>query len=232
MAELCSAATFFVCVVSLVCFGRLYGVVGLHAYSVVVAVCANIQVLKVTQYFFYDSPVPLGTVVFSTMFAVDNIINEHYGISAAKRNVYIGFVSYLFFAILMLLTDWHPAVCSTGCVNLHKEIHALFSPSMAFFVASVTAYLVGQISDVYFFSFLKSKIRALWLRSGMAMLFGTFIDNCVFSVVAWKVFPNFDISWSDVFFTYIVGTSLFRFVIALCCIPLVELSGKFVIREK
>lgn len=228
MSDLYSLITFIVCAITIFFMLYRFGIHGLFAYSVVVVIAANIQVLKVAEYSFFNTPVPLGTVIFSTMFAVDNIINEHYGLEKAKQCVFIGFASYLFFAVIMLLADWHPEVKNTQCANMHQAIHDLFSPSFVFFVSSITAYLAGQLLDVYVFDFLKKKIKNLSLRSGITMMLSTFMDNLVFSILAWKVLSSIYIPWSDIIHTYILGSTLFRFVIAICCIPLVKLSYRFV----
>lgn len=228
MADLLSVASFIVCAIFIFYFLHKFGLSGLFVYSVIIVIASNIQVLKVAKYSFFDVPVPLGTVLFSTMFAVDNIINEHFGLEQAKKCVYLGFAGYLFFAIIMLLADWHPVVNETSCANMYNEIHSLFSPSMVFFISSISAFLVGQLCDVYVFDYLKKKIKNLSIRSGLTMMLSTFVDNFVFSVLGWKILSSMQIPWHDIFYTYILGSTLFRFVIAIICVPLVKLSGRFV----
>lgn len=233
-ADLYSIATFLVCAISIFSLLYAFGINGLFAYSIVIAIASNIQVLKVAQYSFFSSPVPLGTVTFATMFAVDNIINEHYGAKCARRCILIGFASYLLFSVLMLLADWHPFVSSTDCANMYNEIHSLFSPSFSFFVASLTAYLAGQFLDVHLFTMLKKRWneKFLSIRSCITMIVSTFVDNAVFSIIAWKLLATIYIPWSDIFYTYICGSSFFRFFIAICCVPLVKLSYVFLRHEK
>jgi uncharacterized PurR-regulated membrane protein YhhQ (DUF165 family) len=57
------------------------------------------------------------------------------------------------------------------------------------------------------------------------MAISTFVDNCVFSILAWIVFADNPISLSSLWNTYIFITYGVRLIIAVLCVPLVRLSG-------
>lgn len=224
-----SLLTIIFSTVSILAMLKYFGKDGLFVYSIIVVIGANVQVLKVTQYSFFSSPVPLGTVLFSTLFAVDNILNEHFGKETAKICVYLGFVGYLVFSILMLLADLHPFVTETSCANFPESIHAIFSPSIVFFISSISAYLIGQFCDVYVYSYIKEKFlgKNIAIRSTITMIFSTFVDNFVFSILAWKVFSSKFIPLDEILKAYIINTSIFRIFLVLLCVPIVHLSKHF-----
>ena len=110
MPELLSFLALIVCFSVILALAWLFGKEGLFAYSAVVTIAANIQVLKLTKYSMIDNPVALGTVLFSTIFAVDNILAEYYDTKTAKKCVLIGFLCYLFFTLVMKIGILHPII--------------------------------------------------------------------------------------------------------------------------
>jgi uncharacterized integral membrane protein (TIGR00697 family) len=230
MAEVLSLSTLLVCCTAILLLLRFFGKDGLYVYSVVAVIASNIQVLKLTQYSFSSYPIALGTVLFSTTFAVDNILNEHFGKDIAKKCIWISFSAYLFFVIVMTIAVLHPVVLHSECVNLHLEIKNLFSPTFTIFISSLISYLVSQHTDVFIFSSLKKVFRGKYVsrRAMISMTISTFIDNCVFSVLAWIVFADQPISMASLWSTYIFVTYIIRLVIAALCVPLVQLSGNFI----
>ena len=227
-AEILSLISLAICCFSVLCFMRFFGKSGLFVYSSIAIIISNIQVLKLTQYSFIENPVALGTVVFSTTFAVDNILTEFFGAQEARKNVFLGFLSYFMFTLLMRMAIFHPEVSQNECVNLYREMKSLFSPSTIIFISSLAAYLVSQLTDICLFSFLKKIFRGKYLtgRSLISMAVSTFLDNLTFSVLAWIVFSDNPVSWRTLWSTYIFITYLIRLVIAILCLPLIKSAGK------
>ncbi|GHU11293.1 transporter [Alphaproteobacteria bacterium] len=230
MTELLSLSTLVVCFISILIAVRFFGREGLYAYSTVAVIISNIQVLKLTKYTLIDDPVALGTVVFSTTFAVDNILNEYFGENSAKKGVWISFFGYLLFVVAMKIALLHPEISSSECVNMHNEMKMLFSPTIVLFVSSLLSFVVSQFADIFIFSTLKKifKNRSVSCRSLISMALSTFVDNCVFSLLAWVVLAENPISLSSLWTTYIFVTYFIRLIVAALCVPLVRLSGVFV----
>ena len=199
-AEVVSFLTLLTCFISIFFMFKYYGKVGLFVYTAIVVIASNLQVLRLTQYSFFENPTALGTVAFSTTFAVDNILTEIYGHRVARRNIWLGFFGYLFFICLMKLTTLHPTVYENQCINLHKEICRLFSPSFTIFISSLISYVVCQFLDVGVFSFLKTVTHGKYfaVRSLIAMAFSSFSDNLIFSIFAWIIFAKNPIDWPTV----------------------------------
>ncbi|GHU17464.1 transporter [Alphaproteobacteria bacterium] len=230
MPELLSLSTLVVCFISILIAVRFLGREGLYVYSTVAIIISNIQVLKLTKYTLIDDPIALGTVVFSTTFAVDNILNEYFGENSAKRGVWISFFGYLLFVVAMKIAVLHPEISSSECVNMHSEIKMLFSPTIVLFVSSLLSFVVSQFTDIFIFSTLKKifKDRSVSCRSLISMALSTFVDNCVFSLLAWVVLAENPISLSSLWTTYIFVTYFIRLIVAALCVPLVRLAGFFV----
>lgn len=221
MADWLSLATLFVCFSIIVVLAKFFGRSGLFAYSSVAMIVANIQVLKLTKYSFFNHEVALGTVVFATTFVVDNIMIEYFGAKNAKKSVWLSFVIYLFFVVSMKLAIMHPVVQNGECCDLSRELTAIFSPGFVLFMSSVLAYFAGQFCDIFVFVLLK-KVKQLVVKSFISMSISTFVDNAVFSIFAWIIFASSPISWNELWNTYIINLYVLRLVVVLACIPLIK----------
>ncbi len=203
---------------------RLYGAVGLMVYSSLAVVVANLQVQKATVFHFFHEPIALGTVVFSSIFFVSSILTEYYGKAQARKAVWLSFTGMIVVSFFMLLTiGFKPA---SGFYETHKAMCMLFFPAPGLIAASLIAYAVGQFNDIWIFATLSrfTAGRFLWFRSFIATLIGAFLDNLIFSILAWMVFAPHPLPWGTVLFTYVLGTYILRVFIALLGIPFVYLA--------
>ena len=170
----------FFCFSSILIFLKIFGYVGLYVYSALAVIIGNIQVLKTVDFFYSIEPVALGTALFASTFLCTDILSEHFGREKAKKNVLIGFTSFLFMTIIMLITigfkpssnDW-----------VQESLTNVFTPMSRFFIASMIAYLASQYFDVWIYSKIKNftKSRLLWLRNNLSTKTTSLIDNTVFS---------------------------------------------------
>ena len=190
-----------------------------------------IHLLFIFPNFFYSiEPVALGTALFASTFLCTDILSEHYGREKAKKNVLIGFTSFLFMTITMLITigikpssnDW-----------VQESLTNVFTPMSRFFIASMIAYLVSQYFDVWVYSTIKNLTtnRFLWLRNNLSTILSSLIDNTVFSILAWIILNPNPETFYNVIMIYILGTYILRIVIALIDTPFMYLSKIFIQRK-
>jgi len=226
--ELLALALLLSCGMIILVMLRFFGPVGLMVYSSLAIVVANLQVQKATPYHFFNEPIALGTIVFSSIFIVSGILTEYYGKAQAQKAVWLSFTGMIVVTFFMLITiGFKPA---EGFREVHEAMCTLFLPTPAIIAASLLAYAIGQFNDIWIFAFLSNLTHRqfLWLRSFLATLIGAFLDNLVFSVLAWMVFAPTPLPWRTVFFTYILGTYLIRVFVALIGIPFVYLARHMV----
>ena len=216
----------FYCFSSILIFLKLFGYVGLFIYSALAVIIGNIQVLKTVDFFYSPEPVALGTILFASTFLCTDILSEHFGKDKARKNVLIGFISFLFMTIIMLITigfkpstnDW-----------VQDSLVNVFTPMSRFFIASMIAYLASQYFDVWIYSTIKNltKNRFLWLRNNLSTIISSLIDNTVFSLLAWIILnPNPETLY-NVIMIYIFGTYILRIFIAFIDTPFMYLSKLF-----
>ena len=220
----------FFCFLSILIFLKLFSFAGLYVYSALAVIIGNIQVLKTVDFFYSPEPVALGTVLFASTFLCTDILSEHFGKDKAQKNVLIGFISFLFVTIIMLITiGFNPSANDWAQDSLEN----IFTPMSRFFIASMIAYLVSQYFDVWIYSTIKNLTmnRFLWLRNNLSTILSSLIDNTVFSILAWIILNPNPETFYNVIMIYILGTYILRIFIALIDTPFIYLSKIFLPRK-
>ncbi len=220
-----SLLTFAIAYTCLSLFAFFFGKSGLYCYMVIALIMANIQVLKVSQFSFFSSPVALGTELFASTYLATDILAEVYGKKSAQKAVMIGFFALIVWTLFSILTlSFRPIPDDT----MQNTLNTIFLPFPRFLIASMIAYLISQTFDVYIFSYLKNthNSKYLWLRNNLSTILSSLIDNIVFSVIAFVILNPEPIKLPILIMTYILGTYLFRLFAALLDTPVVYLVSR------
>lgn len=232
-AESLTIWMFLLCAATILIAFKKYGAYGLYVYNSMAIVLANIQVLRVAQYATVTEPVALGTVLFTTTFFVNDLLTEHYGLEYAHKSVMLGFWTQIFVTIIMLLTLGHPLPTldpnNSMLVDTNNNYQAMlqiFSPSLRVLLASLIAYVCSQLLDILIFNRIRDLTNGkyLWLRQNIAMFASGTFDTCLFSFLAWMVFSDTKISYSELFIVYIFSAQAMRFILNISFTPLMYLS--------
>jgi len=213
---------------------RAFGREGLLLFIVMAIVLGNLEVLKATQLSCMENPIALGTILFTCTYLATDVLVEHYGPKAGIRAIGLGFAAILMVSILMTLTiGITPIACEPDhahwlYLKAHQALETLFTPAPAILVASLTSYGITQYLDVRIFNGLKTRWnqKYLGLRSLISTLTTTFLDNVIFSVLAWKVLHPLMLSWGELWYTYIWGTYVLRLIISFLNLPIIYLFKK------
>ena len=203
---------------------RLFGKTGLFIWTAMAVILANIQVMKTVQIF--GLVTAMGNVIYSSLFLVTDIINENHSKKEAQKAVWIGFFVLITTTIVMQISVQFIPDKSDF---LSEHITAIFSflPRIAF--ASLTAYLISQSHDVWFFMKLKKKHKRkyLWFRNNLSTMVSQLIDNTVFSLIAFVgVF-----SW-DIIAQIFITSYILKVIIAACDTPFIYLARKIKNKRK
>ena len=215
------------CFISILIFLRLFGYVGIFIYSSLAVIAGNIQVLKTVDFFYSPEPVALGTILFASTFLCTDILSEYFGKEKARMNILIGFCSFFFMTLLMVITigfkpssvDW-----------VQESLANVFTPMTRFFIASMIAYLISQYFDVWLYNYLKNitSQKYLWFRNNLSTVASSLVDNTVFSIFAWILLNPETVSIYNVIMIYILGTYVLRIFIAFLDTPFIYLAKFFI----
>jgi len=197
---------------------KIFGKTGLYIWTAAAVIIANIQVMKTVQVF--GLVTALGNVIYASLFLVTDILNENHTKKDAQKAVWIGFFVLISITLLMQLTLQFIPDSSD---ELSPHLNAIFSflPRIAF--ASLIAYVISQTHDVWFFAKLKNKHKKkkLWLRNNLSTISSQFIDNIIFTSIAFFGVFSFEIILQIFLTSYIL-----KIIIATCDTPFIYLSKK------
>lgn len=235
--ELTSLLLFIICIAAMLILFKIFDANGLYIYNIVAMLAANIQVLKGINFSFSPEPIALGTIVFSTIYIANDVINEHYGKNMAKQGVWLCFAAQILMTLLMIIAIGYPSLNNTNNLNIGTEhmllaeqaIAILFTPSLRLLLSSLIAFLITQLTTIFIFDFFKqlTKKNILWLRSVVSVAFSSLADTLIFSILAWKILSPNPASIRVLFFTYILW-SLVTYVLAIILsTPIIYISYYF-----
>lgn len=207
----------------------LFAELGLYIGIVLAVLGANIQVLKLVSFEpLFGQSVAMGTILFTMTYLSTDILCERYGKMAAFRGVMLGFVSFAVWTLWMNMTIAFPPYIAqdSGVFQGHDSIETIFSFLPQFFIASISAFLLSQVFDVFVFDLIKKMTRgkSLWLRNNVSTVMSALVDNTIFSILAWIVLSDSPLPWSDVILTYILGTFFLRVLVAILDTPFVYIG--------
>ena len=214
---------------------KFFGKIGIYAYVAIAIILANIQVLKVIDFPFFPQPMALGTVLFISIFLCTDILIEYFDKKSATKCIYLGISAYLFSTILMFLTislkpiDPNLNEAWAWSFDMHQAIQTIFLPQFPIIVASIFAFFISQKIDIFIFSYLKSKNSSkLWFRNNVSTIISQFIDNLIFSVLAFNLLSSNPVPIIDLIISYGVGIYLIRVVLSLFDTLFIYLAKSFI----
>ncbi len=192
---------------------KYFGLTGLFAWIAMNAVIANIQVTKTIE--FFGLTATLGNIAYGSIFLATDAISEKYGIKEAKKAVIIGFVSLLFFVLVMQMS----LLFTPQSGDVHDALSVIFGLIPRIALGSIIAYLLSQWLDVYLFQYIKKKSPddgKLYVRNIFSTATSQLIDTVIFVPIAFLGVFEFAIVF-DIFIT----TYLIKLFVALIDTPFI-----------
>jgi queuosine precursor transporter len=124
-----------------------------------------------------------GIIPFPLTFVLTDVVNEFYGKEGARRLTYVGFLAAVFVWGVINLALSLPTVSDSPISD--AVFRSAFGTSARLYVASLSAYLVGQFLDITIFGLLRRSTgeRLLWLRSTGSTVLSQAIDSLSVSFV-------------------------------------------------
>ena len=125
---------------------------------------------------------PAAVVSYAFTFLCTDIISEKWGKKKATQAVLYGFAAQIFAALLILMAQHLPV--APFAKETQEAFNIILGQNWRFVLASLTAYLFAQYSDVYVFHFLKEKFESKWIRNNGSTMTSQFIDTAIFITIA------------------------------------------------
>ena len=172
-------------------------------------------------------PISVGIIPFPVTFLLTDVVNDFYGRKGATFLTWLGFFMALLAYVVLQVSTWLRPDPSTYFTQ--AEFVKVFGGSAQLFVASIVAYLIGQILDIHVFQFWKALTQSkhLWLRATGSTILSQIIDTVTINVIFWRWTASKDWGW--------IGLKagreyLIKLVVAIALTPAVYAVHTFVVR--
>lgn len=155
-----------------------------------------------------------GTLLFPLVYVLGDVLTEVYGFKTTRRVIWTGFAVMILAALVFFLLGVLPSEAfweeeAGGNAAYNAILGGMSSGGIV--LASLVAYLAGELSNASILSKLKVKMkgRMLWVRTISSTLVGEFLDSLIFILIASAagVFP-WEIFWSLVITNYILKCAI------------------------
>lgn len=185
---------------------------------------ANLNIMGFTM----DFNLTAGAVIWPIVFITTDLINEYFGKPGVKRVSYLTalLIAYAFLVIYMTMNltpadfwlDSNSKDDEGNPFNMDFAFNRIFGQGQRIIIGSLTAFLLGQLVDVFVFQKLRSVTgnRMLWLRATGSTLVSQFIDSFVVLFIAfYGLFTN------DQIIAIGITNYIYKFAVAILLTPLI-----------
>ncbi|MEM7198260.1 MAG: queuosine precursor transporter [Pseudomonadota bacterium] len=173
----------------------------------------------------------VGVLLWPIVFVMTDIINEYYGRRGVRMLslLAIGLISYAcvaaYISIILTPAEWWVGVSANqGVPDMQAAFAAIFGQGMWIIIGSLTAFLVGQLVDVFIFQRIRRMTgeNKIWLRATGSTLVSQFIDSYIVLYIAFAWGPQ---QWS-LQQIMAVGTVNYgyKFLVAIALTPVLYLA--------
>lgn len=183
---------------------------------------ANLNILGFTM----DFNLTAGVLIWPVVFLTTDLINEYFGKPGVKRISYLtaGLIAYAFLVIFIAMRlhpadFWHYSKGADGStVDMDIAFVKIFGQGQRIIIGSLTAFILGQLTDVYIFQKLKKATgnKYLWLRSTGSTLISQLVDSFVVLFIAF--YGQFETKY---LIAMCVTNYIYKFIVAIVLTPVI-----------
>jgi uncharacterized integral membrane protein (TIGR00697 family) len=192
---------------------------------------AHLNILGFTM----DFNLTAGAVIWPVVFITSDLINEYFGKPGVKRISYLaaGLIAYAFLIVFLSMRlppaqwwmDANNTDSSGNYFNMDFAFNRIFGQGNRIILGSLSAFLIGQLVDVFVFQKLRKVTgsKQLWLRATGSTLVSQLVDSFVVLYIAfYGTFSNSQIIAIG------ITNYIYKFVVAILLTPLIYLGHYFI----
>lgn len=147
----------------------------------------------------YSFNLTCGVLLWPVVFVMTDIINEYYGRKGVRfiswlAVILIAYGFIMLFAAMKTTPNawWITSKQSAGIENMSDAYNGIFGQGLGIIIASMTAFMIGQLIDVFVFRSIKKRTgeKHIWLRATGSTLISQFIDSFVVLTIAFYFYPK------------------------------------------
>ena len=197
-------------------FYKLFGKAGLFVWLAISIIMANILAVKLVSLFTLETT--MGSIMFSMTFIVINILNEIYGKKEAYKGIMIGLGSII--VMMVVIGFWilfEPSANDWSDSNLI----ALFSLNSRITFASLIAFIISQLFNVWIYQGLKRKYNKIWISNNVSVIISQLFDTIIFLIVAFAGTYSF-----NMILNLFIARYILKIAIAILDTPIIYIVSK------
>jgi uncharacterized integral membrane protein (TIGR00697 family) len=125
---------------------------------------------------------PAGLVIFPLSYLLGDVLTEVYGIRSTRRVIWLGFACNLLALGAIQAAIHLPALDP----EFQVQFEAVLGTTWRLFLASLAAYIVGELANAYALAYMKGATRGrwLWTRTIGSTIVGEGLDSLIFVTIA------------------------------------------------
>ncbi len=194
---------------------------------------SNVITAKLFRMPFTESyALPAGLLTYPLTFLLTDAVTEIWGAERSRRMIYVAFaINILSMVIIQISLHLPPDAVwmvegnpydYADVAAYQKAYEAVFSVNHVMIFGSLTAYLFGQLVDVWLFDRIRrvTGSRHLWLRNNVSTLVSQLLDTAI--VGSFYCYIAMGLSF-ETGITIMLSSYLYKFAFSLCDTPFLYL---------
>lgn len=183
-----------------------------------------------------------GVILWPVVFIMTDLINEYYGMRGIKFLSWltIGLIGFGFLAIFGAIQTapaafWITSKQEAGIENMDAAYNGIFGQGMGIIIASMTAFMVAQLVDVFIFHKIKKVTgeKKIWLRATGSTVVSQLIDSFIVLMIAFYFYPMLikgqGKPWPfDQVLAICIVNYIYKFIMAIVLTPVLYLVHRWI----
>jgi uncharacterized integral membrane protein (TIGR00697 family) len=139
-----------------------------------------VKVISFFGLFYFDA----GTITFPLAYMLGDVLTEMWGYKVARRTIILAFLCNLFVVVCTQIGVWLPSPDYLDPTA--QAYNTVFSYVPRIVIASLTGFLLGELSNAWLMDKIKSRTkgRRLWVRTIGSSIIGYIFDTVPFVLIA------------------------------------------------
>lgn len=206
--------------------------IALYIFCIAVAELFGAKTFPITTIGTFTLNSSVAIFVFPLIFSINDVIAEVYGKERARSVVRSGILIIAMIMLFSLFATWLPP--SSRFIQTEEAYDTIFGMSARIAFASLVAFAVADLLDVYIFAKIRERLgkSKLWLRTNASNIIAQFIDTTLFMFLA---FYAFDRGFDDNFMfllSLIIPYWLLKSFMSILTTPLVYAGVQWLKKDK
>jgi uncharacterized integral membrane protein (TIGR00697 family) len=169
----------------------------------------------------------VGVLPWPIIFILTDVINDYYGFKTVKfisvTSVFIITISFLIISLAIQVSPdtgwWQTSKADMGISNMNTAFLAIFDQGRNIILASVVAFLVGQLVDALIFRQIKkiTKDKYIGLRATVSTLVSQLIDSLLVTLIAFYLLADMSFQMA---LALALTAYIYKFTVAVLSTPI------------